>query len=79
VLLAVVEEPGLVGRPGGDRLASAAPRQSRGDSRSDDPRDDDQAGRLPGGHDGFLGGEYGQMGRPDAFAAKLRGVLAATS
>jgi pimeloyl-ACP methyl ester carboxylesterase len=40
------------------------------------------AGRLgqapvtfPGGHDGFLGGEYGSMGKPDAFAATLRDVL----
>src|SRR5215470_16060997 len=40
------------------------------------------AGRLgmtpvtfPGGHDGFLGGEYGGMGEPDAFAATLREVL----
>ncbi len=40
------------------------------------------AGRLgtepvtfPGGHDGFLGGEYGGMGEPDAFAATLRKVL----
>lgn len=31
---------------------------------------------FPGGHGGFLGGEYGQMGEPDAFAAKLREVLA---
>ena len=31
---------------------------------------------FPGGHDGFLGGEYGQTGQPDAFAAKLRQVLA---
>jgi pimeloyl-ACP methyl ester carboxylesterase len=31
---------------------------------------------FPGGHGGFLGGEYGQMGQPDAFAAKLREVLA---
>jgi pimeloyl-ACP methyl ester carboxylesterase len=30
---------------------------------------------FPGGHDGFLGGEYGQTGKPDAFAAKLREVL----
>ena len=30
---------------------------------------------FPGGHDGFLGGEYGQMGKPDAFAATLREVL----
>jgi hypothetical protein len=30
---------------------------------------------FPGGHDGFLGGEYGQTGEPDAFAATLREVL----
>jgi pimeloyl-ACP methyl ester carboxylesterase len=30
---------------------------------------------FPGGHDGFLGGEYGGMGKPDAFAALLRAVL----
>jgi pimeloyl-ACP methyl ester carboxylesterase len=30
---------------------------------------------FPGGHDGFLGGEYGGMGKPDAFAATLRSVL----
>jgi hypothetical protein len=27
---------------------------------------------FPGGHDGFLGGEYGGMGEPDGFAAVLR-------
>jgi pimeloyl-ACP methyl ester carboxylesterase len=32
---------------------------------------------FPSGHGGFLGGEYGQTGAPDAFAAKLREVLAA--
>lgn len=32
---------------------------------------------FPGGHAGFLGGEYGQTGQPDAFAAKLREVLTA--
>ncbi len=30
---------------------------------------------FPGGHDGFVGGEYGRMGEPDAFAATLRKVL----
>ena len=42
------------------------------------------AGRLgtapvtfPGGHDGFVGGEYGRTGQPDAFAAILREVLTA--
>ena len=40
------------------------------------------AGRLgttpatfPGGHDGFLGGEYGRTGDPDAFATTLRKIL----
>jgi hypothetical protein len=31
---------------------------------------------FPGGHDGFLGGEYGGTGQPDEFAATLRTVLA---
>ena len=31
---------------------------------------------FPSDHGGFLGGEYGQTGKPDAFAAKLREVLA---
>jgi pimeloyl-ACP methyl ester carboxylesterase len=30
---------------------------------------------FPGGHGGFLGDEYGQQGKPDAFAARLRLVL----
>ena len=30
---------------------------------------------FPGDHGGFFGGEYGQMGEPDAFAATLRQVL----
>jgi pimeloyl-ACP methyl ester carboxylesterase len=30
---------------------------------------------FAGDHGGFLGGEYGQTGEPDAFAAKLREVL----
>jgi pimeloyl-ACP methyl ester carboxylesterase len=32
---------------------------------------------FPSHHGGFLGGEYGQAGDPDAFAAKLRQVLGA--
>jgi pimeloyl-ACP methyl ester carboxylesterase len=32
---------------------------------------------FPSGHGGFLGGEYGQQGEPEAFAAKLREVLGA--
>ncbi|HEX6681702.1 MAG TPA: alpha/beta hydrolase [Candidatus Limnocylindrales bacterium] len=31
---------------------------------------------FPGGHDGFLGGEYGGMGKPEPFADTLRKVLA---
>ena len=31
---------------------------------------------FPSGHGGFLGGEYGQTGEPDAFADKLRQILA---
>jgi pimeloyl-ACP methyl ester carboxylesterase len=34
---------------------------------------------FPSDHAGFLGGEYGQTGDPDAFAAKLRDVLASAS
>jgi pimeloyl-ACP methyl ester carboxylesterase len=34
--------------------------------------------RFPGDHGGFLGGEHGQRGDPDAFAAKLREVLGGT-
>jgi pimeloyl-ACP methyl ester carboxylesterase len=34
---------------------------------------------FPGGHDGFLGGEYGGMGKPDDFAAALRTVLDETA
>jgi pimeloyl-ACP methyl ester carboxylesterase len=30
---------------------------------------------FPGGHDGFLGGEFGRTGKPDAFAATLRAAL----
>ncbi|WNV77610.1 alpha/beta fold hydrolase [Geodermatophilus sp. DSM 44513] len=32
---------------------------------------------FPGDHGGFLGGEYGMTGEPEAFAARLREVLAA--
>jgi hypothetical protein len=31
---------------------------------------------FPSHHGGFLGGEYGWPGEPDAFAATLREVLA---
>ncbi|HSK93982.1 MAG TPA: hypothetical protein VLA76_07995 [Candidatus Angelobacter sp.] len=33
---------------------------------------------FPSNHSGFLGGEYGQNGQPDAFAATLREVLTPT-
>jgi hypothetical protein len=32
---------------------------------------------FPGGHAGFLGGEYGQTGEPEPFAVRLREVLTA--
>jgi pimeloyl-ACP methyl ester carboxylesterase len=32
--------------------------------------------QFPSDHGGFLGGEYGQSGKPDEFAARLRQVLA---
>ena len=32
---------------------------------------------FQGGHDGFVGGEYGDMGEPEAFATTLRKVLTA--
>jgi pimeloyl-ACP methyl ester carboxylesterase len=39
-----------------------------------------EAVTFPGGHNGFMGGEYGQPpGEPEAFAAKLREVLAANA
>ncbi|HJW22000.1 MAG TPA: alpha/beta hydrolase [Candidatus Limnocylindrales bacterium] len=38
-----------------------------------------EAAVFPGDHAGFLGGEYGQTGEPDAFAAKLREVLSAAA
>jgi hypothetical protein len=31
---------------------------------------------FPSGHGGFLGGEFGMRGEPEAFAATLRRVLA---
>jgi pimeloyl-ACP methyl ester carboxylesterase len=34
---------------------------------------------FPSNHGGFLGGEYGQTGEPDAFARKLRDVLASSA
>jgi pimeloyl-ACP methyl ester carboxylesterase len=34
-----------------------------------------EATSFPGGHGGFLGGEYGQTGDPDAFAARLHELL----
>jgi pimeloyl-ACP methyl ester carboxylesterase len=33
---------------------------------------------FPSDHGGFLGGEYGQMGQPEAFAVRLREVLSST-
>ena len=38
-----------------------------------------EAAKFPGDHGGFLGGEYGYAGDPDAFAQKLREVLTASN
>jgi pimeloyl-ACP methyl ester carboxylesterase len=40
---------------------------------------DTEAVIFPSHHGGFLGGEYGYAGKPDAFAAKLREVLASSA
>jgi pimeloyl-ACP methyl ester carboxylesterase len=61
IVMAVGEESaGLLARRGGEAAAQ---------------RLDLSPVIFPGGHDGFLGGEYGQSGKPDGFAAKLREVL----
>ena len=55
-------------------------RESAGRWRTVRPRGGGAAGLepvlFPSDHGGFLGGEYGQKGDPDGFAAKLREVLA---
>jgi hypothetical protein len=38
-----------------------------------------EAVTFPSHHGGFLGGEFGQKGDPDAFAATLRQVLSTTA
>ena len=62
VLAAGVESEGQMARRGG----AGGGRATRHGRRCSFPSD----------HGGFLGGEYGQAGEPDAFAAKLREVLA---
>jgi len=62
IVIAVGEESeGILARRGGEAIAE---------------RLGTRAVIFPGGHSGFMGGEYGQTGQPDAFAAKLREVLA---
>jgi pimeloyl-ACP methyl ester carboxylesterase len=62
VLAAGVESSGQLAHRGGEAAAE---------------RLGSEAVPFPSDHGGFLGGEYGQAGDPDAFAAKLREVLAA--
>jgi pimeloyl-ACP methyl ester carboxylesterase len=38
-----------------------------------------EVARFPSDHGGFIGGEYGQMGKPVEFAARLRDVLTAAA
>jgi hypothetical protein len=54
-------------------IASRGPGRGRGRTARHAPV------AFPGDHGGFLGGEYGQTGESDAFAATLHKVLAATS
>ncbi len=58
-----------VGERSGETLAARA-------ARTIAQRLGSEAVVFPGDHAGFLGGELGQTGEPDAFAAKLREVLA---
>jgi hypothetical protein len=57
-----------VGRESGETMAARA-------GRSVAQRLGISVTEFPSHHGGFLGGEYGQQGDPDAFAAALRSVL----
>lgn len=57
-----------VGDESGDVLAARAPRAIAEQTGV-------ELAAFPGGHTGFLGGEYGETGKPDAFAATLRQLL----
>jgi hypothetical protein len=62
------------------RIVLAAGSESEGEMANRDPHAvADRLGKtpmtFPSDHGGFLGGEYGQNGDPDAFAAKLRDPL----
>jgi pimeloyl-ACP methyl ester carboxylesterase len=74
-------------RPDADRLRSASTRIVLGVGADSDGELAHRGGQavaqllgtspitFPGGHGGFLGGEYGQTGEPNAFAERLRAVL----
>ncbi len=78
-------------RPDFDRLRSAATRIVVGVGAGSDGEIAHRGGlavadllgtsavEFPGDHGGFLGGEYGQSGEPDAFAERLRQVLSEES
>ncbi|THV30883.1 alpha/beta fold hydrolase [Glycomyces paridis] len=57
-----------VGEDSGQTMAARA-------ARADAEALGGEAVVLPGDHGGFLGGEYGQTGKPDEFAAALRALL----
>ena len=61
-----------VGEESGETMAARA-------ARAVAERLGTKAATFPGDHAGFLGGEYGQTGKPDEFAATLREVLAANA
>lgn len=75
--LAALERSATSGRP---RLVIAVGEQSKGQLASRAATGiaallGTEVETFPSDHGGFLGGEYGQRGDPDAFAAKLRQVL----
>jgi pimeloyl-ACP methyl ester carboxylesterase len=62
IVMAVgAESEGILARRGGEAIAE---------------RLGSRAVVFPSGHPGFMGGEYGQTGEPEAFATKLREILA---
>ncbi|MBC2933691.1 alpha/beta fold hydrolase [Nocardioides sp. zg-1228] len=91
-LMANVRGGGVISVPDLDAVRAAPTRVVVGvGEESGGPDDGEIAGRaahavaralgqepvvFPGGHNGFLGGEFGQTGAPDEFAARLREVLA---
>jgi pimeloyl-ACP methyl ester carboxylesterase len=83
ILTSTAYEPDIDAlRAASTRIVIAAGAESRGElahrgAEAVAERLRTQAVTFPSTHGGFLGGEYGQTGDPEAFAAKLREVLTA--